>query len=124
MRTVRTLAAALVLAAALAGCSGSSNSPDPKPTSTTAPAPKPTSTTAPSASPALSAEEQKKACVAAVVGQVTKDPGSLRTEPRPAGCEGLEDATYLEAYYEALKKAGGKGGETGGAAPSGGSTGG
>ncbi|QEU82499.1 hypothetical protein CP968_33370 [Streptomyces subrutilus] len=63
-----------------------------------------------------------EACVAVIAGQAAEDPGRLRTEPRPAGCEGLEDATYLQAYYDALKRVTGQGGA--GASPGGGSTGG
>lgn len=112
MRTTRTLTAALILTAALAGCSDSST--DPKPTPTPAPS------LSASASPTLSADEQKAACVEAIVDQATKDAGQLQSEPRPAACVGLDDTTYLEAYYDALKKVN----EKGRAALSGGSTGG
>ncbi|WP_411107600.1 hypothetical protein [Streptomyces sp. cmx-4-9] len=144
MRTVRVLAAALVLCAALAGCSGGSSDPGPEPARPSAsgpasgPAPGRTSDPAsdpasgsPSASgagpggaPGPGADAQKKACIEAVADQAAQDPGLLRTEPRPAGCEGLEDAAYVEAYYEALRKAGEEAAGKGGAAPSAGSAGG
>lgn len=124
MRTARTLTAALILTAALAGCSGGNSDPKPTPTPAT-PKQIPTSTSAPAtsadasahasasaapgSSPAPGAGGSKNACVASIVDQAAKDPRRLQPDPRPAGCEGLEDATYLEAYYEALKKINEKG---------------
>ncbi|MEU3065081.1 hypothetical protein [Streptomyces subrutilus] len=118
MRTaVRTLLAALVVAAALSGCSGSGSDPEPRPspprTATTGTPP--AAGTGPSTG--ARASGQVEACVAAIAGQAAEDPGRLRTEPRPAGCEGLEDATYLQAYYDALKRVTGQGGA--GASPGG-----
>ncbi|OKK21943.1 hypothetical protein AMK16_01470 [Streptomyces sp. CB00455] len=111
MRTTRTVTAALVLAAVLAGCS-SGGSTDPGPA--VPPSAPPTT------SPAPKADGQKETCVRAIAGQAATDPGRLQAQPRPAGCEGLEDAAYLEAYYDALKQVKEKGRD----ALSGGSTGG
>ncbi|MEV7835352.1 hypothetical protein AB0P12_32730 [Streptomyces subrutilus] len=122
MRTaVRTLLAALVVAAALSGCSGSGSDPEPRPspprTATTGTPPAAGTGPSTGASASASASGQVEACVAAIAGQAAEDPGRLRTEPRPAGCEGLEDATYLQAYYDALKRVTGQGGA--GASPGG-----
>ncbi|MEV8533315.1 hypothetical protein [Streptomyces sp. NPDC051211] len=109
MRTTRTLAAAALVAAALAGCSGSS---DPKPGATTPtatqstapPTAQPTATgPAPGATaPSSSVAEQRARCVQAVVDQAATNPAELTADPRPPECSALSDEAYLAAYYEAL----------------------
>ena len=94
MRT-RTTAAALLLAAALVGCS--SGEGDEKPAQPTATVTK---------SPTLSAEEARAACVDAWAATIGARPDDFNPEtdsdPEPDACKGLPEDEWTDRYMEGL----------------------
>lgn len=95
MRTTRTTAAAVLLAAAVAGCT---SSPDPKPApSATPPSPSPSASTL-----SLSLPAHKAWCTEALVERHAGKTGPLQSDPQPVACLGLENSDFLDAYQQAL----------------------
>lgn len=92
---MRTIAAAvLLLAAAVAGCSGSTS--DDKPTKT------PTSQSA-SPTPTVDPAEARSACVDAIAKAIAEDNDPEDSGTRPAECRDVPDGDWLDVYMDGLQ---------------------
>lgn len=94
MRT-RTAATALLLIAALAGCSSGAGDDKPAPATKTV-----------TATPKLSAEEARAECVEAWAATIGARPDDFNAEtdsdPEPDACKGLPEDDWTDRYMEGL----------------------
>jgi hypothetical protein len=92
MRTRTATVTAVLLAAALAGCSSGGDAEPAKTVTTTA-------------SPKLSKEEVTRQCVDALTERAMESEGEVPFDPTPAPCAPLGDSEYLDAYMDGISEA-------------------